>query len=736
MPRAEPSVAPNKMRPRARLMLTIGLELISGETVALSELVKNSFDADAGFVLVRVTGPVVDGEIPAGAGTIEVLDDGTGMDGATLAHTWLEPATPSRRRKRTSDAGRRVLGEKGVGRFAAAKLAHELDLVSLSPGQDEVALRLNWDDFEDESKYLDQVPITWQEAEPSVFVPGGEPSLMWREALSHGGMSGRPRAGQGTLLRMRYTRTAWDEALFKDLRSTLSRLVSPFSQDDEVVQEFSIILDVPPAFGVISGPVDPPEELHQPHYVLDAAVDALGHATGTMLLKGEPLDLDQQLVNAEDETPDPEHPLLSGPFSVRLRVWDRDVQSLAEIAPNVKASSVRNILDEAAGINIYRDGFRVLPYGERGDDWLRLDLRRVQSPTRRLSNNQIAGYVLIGRDSNPDLVDQTNREGLVEGPALADLRAAVLQLLNAVEQERYRRRPRQARRPKGGLLDRIDLGELKAAIAARLPRDQEIVAMVTDLQQQLDERNHDVGDVLARYHRLATLGQLVDRVVHELGQPLVSTRQAARLGLDKISAFGRADGGCRELLDALVLDLTTIQEQANAASDVVRRIQPFGGRRRGRPPQLRVEHAIRDAVELLKEDVEKVGAAVTTPTGSTTTVTVDGTELQEVLVNLLANSLYWLRRVPRGRRAIDIDLNRNADGSLSVTVADSGPGIAEEDRDRIFDPYFTTRENGVGLGLSIAGEIVSDFYGGELELLPPGPLGGARFRATLRRRVS
>ena len=82
-----------------------------------------------------------------------------------------------------------------------------------------------------------------------------------------------------------------------------------------------------------------------------------------------------------------------------------------------------------------------------------------------------------------------------------------------------------------------------------------------------------------------------------------------------------------------------------------------------------------------------------------------------------------------------MDVERNDDNSLSLIVSDSGPGVPEADRDRIFEPYFSTREGGYGLGLALAGEIVSEYYGGELELVSPGALGGATFRATLRRRV-
>ena len=84
-----------------------------------------------------------------------------------------------------------------------------------------------------------------------------------------------------------------------------------------------------------------------------------------------------------------------GPIEIELRVWDRDPASMSDLM-RVHAletvSRVRGELNAATGISVYRDGFRVLPYGESDNDWLRLDLRRVQNPTLRLSNNQVLGY--------------------------------------------------------------------------------------------------------------------------------------------------------------------------------------------------------------------------------------------------------------------------------------------------------------------------------------------------------
>src|SRR5262249_2434382 len=83
-----------------------------------------------------------------------------------------------------------------------------------------------------------------------------------------------------------------------------------------------------------------------------------------------------------------------------------------------------------------RDGFRIWPYGEPHDDWLRLDQRRVNNPVEHLSNNQVIGFIDISRDGNPDLMDQTNREGLMNNRALEDLRRLVYFVLQVLDAER------------------------------------------------------------------------------------------------------------------------------------------------------------------------------------------------------------------------------------------------------------------------------------------------------------
>lgn len=146
-------------KPRARLLKLIGEELISDEVVALTELVKNAHDADA--TLVRI----VFRNVTTPEGTIEVVDDGLGMDRETLLGGWMEPAASTKGTTggRRTGRGRRVLGEKGVGRFAADKLGRRLELVSLRAGtRGEVHAYFDWDQFDSEGEMLSDVKNRWE----------------------------------------------------------------------------------------------------------------------------------------------------------------------------------------------------------------------------------------------------------------------------------------------------------------------------------------------------------------------------------------------------------------------------------------------------------------------------------------------------------------------------------------------------------------------------------------------
>src|SRR4029453_14762359 len=143
------------------------------------------------------------------------MDNGHGMSLETIQTTWMEPATLFRKRQQRSEQyGRRVLGEKGIGRFAVSRLANNLEVVTRRTGKErEIRALFDWSQFDDEQKYLDQVEVLWEESEPAEICPCGTIQALWREgqppvsnALTH-----------GTILRMEGLRAIWGESQFETL---------------------------------------------------------------------------------------------------------------------------------------------------------------------------------------------------------------------------------------------------------------------------------------------------------------------------------------------------------------------------------------------------------------------------------------------------------------------------------------------------------------------------------------
>jgi signal transduction histidine kinase len=729
------------LRPKARLLRTLGSDLISSDKVALIELVKNSYDADASVALIRFRGPLNEGE-----GRIEVWDDGHGMNVATLQRSWLDIATDTKRRRPRSGSGRRVLGEKGIGRLAAARLGHEMMLVTRMTNTDEVKLLIDWTDFDREDAYLDEIEVAWDIGEPNTFADTGAASDAFAAAES-----GTWHHGRGTVLQIEKLSRTWSRDDLLELRTALTRLIRPrpgkdFKPDKAKDTEpgFQVILelaDVDEKLEDLAGPIEPSSELRTPHYRLTGSVDANGSAN-LRYIQQDPLheeDIGTKQLWTRDERP-PQ----AGPFDFEINVWDRDKtaiqRTLQEASPAGTAprpndlKGFRETLDELAGVSIYRDGFRVLPFGESGDDWLGLDLRRVQSPTRRLSNNQIIGHVFIGADTNEGLKDQSNREGILAGTAYADLQTLVRAALNELETRRYTARhpKKEPNESKGGLFERFDLGEIRDALAQSYPKDKHLIGLIDDKNRDIKAGVTEVQNVLSRYSRLATLGALIDRVLHDGRTVVTRLKSVARFGARDLNKKSLTD---REKIDIARDSMTNTAAQADLLSSLFKQIEPFGGRRRGRPKDVSVSDAINKAFSILQQEADDRGVKLLQEDGDII-VKIDEAELLTVLINLIQNAIYWTATQPKGtERRVLVSARLNDDSSLTLVVSDSGPGVHESVREHIFDPYFSSKPEGVGLGLSIVGNLVEDIYAGELILVDEGPLYGATFEATFRRRV-
>jgi len=680
------------LRPRARIIRALGEDLISNEIIALAELIKNAYDADAHEVTITFEPP-----LERGSGAIVVSDDGHGMPLEVFKRAWLEPATISKRRKRISPGGRRVTGEKGLGRFAAARLADRIHIASVAERPRRcVIAELDWESFRDEELYLDEIDCQWREHR----VPRGTPT--------------------GTTLRLVGLHDEWKEKSVRRLRGELARLIARSRERDD----FRIELRLPAELQEYSGPVTPPDVLRRPHYSLAGRMSADGRLVAEGEIRGSKARVEEVIVKNG-------HSPVCGPFQFEFKAWDRDRGSLGQLAASLHSTIqyLRSDLNEACGVSIYRDFFRVLPYGDPANDWLRLDLRRVQNPTMRLSNNQIVGEIYITADENPELRDQTNREGLVESPALDDLKDCVKAILAQIEQRRYAGRSRRHPDETSPLFSDLGIETIVASFKDRYPDDKEFQSFLNERAEKASSSIKRVQEVIVRYRRLATLGQLVDVILHDGRTPIASISNECDLALRDIKKT-RNQADPRE---TLLSRLETISRQTEILSALFRRIAPFGGRKRGRPTEQPVEALIADAFAIYQNPLRESGVRIHLPE-STTMVTIDATEMQQIIVNLLDNAIYWLQKVPEDQRAITVEVRRH-EGGVEIIFADSGLGVPGDVADLIFDPYFSTKPDGVGLGLTIAGEVALD-YDGALELVPSGLLPGANFRVTLRRRIS
>jgi len=740
------------LRPRARIMKTLGSELISNDAVAVIELVKNAYDAEANRVLIKFTGPLLPGQ-----GRIEVFDDGTGMSLDVVRGAWMEPATPGKRQKTNSGSkSRRVLGEKGIGRFAAMRLTSELELITRARGVDqEVYGIFDWTQFEDDQKYLDEVLILTDERNPQVIRSDVGLDAMWPYDEVPVGC---PPSEHGTLLRMNNLAQAWDAERFRLIQRGLSRLVSPFKEN----KDFCVYLQAPEEFSEFSSEISPPVVLNYPHYTVTGAVDPQGTCNLMLEVKAsgevkrvsggfvrEEKDglqyLDEEAYlrfkqatqnrTAENMAEWKKKLPACGPLQIELRIWDRDDLGNIIQQTGSNAQTIRADLDSFAGINIYRDGFRVLPYGEPNNDWLRLDIRRVQNPTKRLSNNQIVGHISITADQNLGLKDHFMISRRSENQSYSDLREIMKSILLMIEDLRKRSKGSGEGEKKSSqslnLFAPLDLSPIRHHMASFSPKDEVAKELINDVERAFNRQVESLKSVVAKYHSLATLGQLVDRLLHDSRLPLAKIRKEALLAQEDI-VEGHLKG--ENLLNKLAGRLGIIDGQGGVLVTVFRRYEPFGGRKRGRPKQLYLEKIIEDAFGVCASQISDLKIVTSLPTGQTL-VRVDEAEIQEVIVNLLQNSLYWLQFVDVSHRRIDVSLSRTAQDHVEIIFSDTGPGIPEENRARIFEPYFSTKKDGIGLGLAIVGEIIMNYYGGKLELLDSQGTPGAVFRITLTKRV-
>ena len=624
------------------------------------------------------------------------------MSFETVKSAWMEPATDFK--KKNTNKNRKFTGEKGIGRFASAKLSSTLELITKQEGGKELVVTFNWEDF-DKDDYLENIHIHWEEREPQEF----------------------KKENSGTLLRLKNLNTNWDTEKIRTLRTELSRLLNPIVP----VEDFLIEVAIPDELNKdvnLNGIIERTELLNKPNYYIKGTITKEGDPKDFIYFSKEKGKEEQLFIETNKfiQSSMLKAPIM-GEFSFEFRVWNRDRDNLRNLGREVdfKYGEVKKILDEQSGISIYRDGFRVLPYGTPNNDWVRLDIRRVNNPTLRLSNNQIVGYILISTEENPLLKDQSNREGIVEGEAFDDLKEYIKLILNEVEQRRYQERERfQTSDPNAdkNLFEKASLDTIIKTAKEKVPEQKELIETLEQKNIELEDVITNAQEIISRYRRLSILGQLIDTIIHD-----------GRGYLSKI------DGRCYLILEELkeeLLNKTEIEDNTNKIqkirkdfSKLFERIEPFGGKRRGKFTNIVIEELIKDQFLLYNREISNLKIQYSI-SESNHTMKIDKADFGIIFMNLIQNSIYWLANSDKARK-IEVEVSDSSE-SIDIVFSDNGPGIKEGTEQSIFKPYFSTKPDGVGLGLTIVGELVSE-YKGKLMLIDNGPLEGATFKIMFKK---
>nr|VFK17197.1 MAG: hypothetical protein BECKLFY1418C_GA0070996_102928 [Candidatus Kentron sp. LFY] len=682
-----------KMRPRARIINLIGNELISDEPVAIVELVKNAYDADATEVEVRFEGR--DSTQPE---RIVVRDDGIGMDLDTVLGAWFEPGTISKQSGQRSPGGRPWLGAKGIGRFAAARLSETLFMESKhQESGHSVFVMLNWGEFDDES-YLDDIEIDYK--------------VLPRSGIPHG----------TTLTLEKLRKIRWREEDFERLQVRLARLASPFRE----ISDFKIKLEIP-GFAQFSGEVEPPQPVLQPKYKLQGKLDKSGAFSGEIHMNGNvTVSFDSRRVGRTDEQP------LCGPFEVEVRAWDRDKEGLEPIVKSLGMgiSEIRRTLNNFCGVSVYRDGFRIHPYGEQGNDWLNLDNRSRQNPARNLANNQIIAAIRISREDNPSLQDRSTREGMIINNEHRALETWFKNVLSLLEEERYRARPRRQKEERTDLLfEQLDMSATTRRVNEELGPKHHVSALVADAERQVLAGIKQIQETFSRLLVSAGLGQMVDLVIHEIGAPLGKTNmEIALIERDMEKWCSETE---RSHFKERIEKIKSWQEQLY---NLRGRLDPQTPAKRGRATNFSVHEAIEDNFRLHEALLKKQHIE---GTNELLPVNMSRAILDQIMANLIDNSIYWLmdeKGVGNGGQ-IRAQLKPLEHG-FRILIADDGPGVPEEDQSRIFEPYFSTKRGGAGMGLGLyISRLVIEPYGKVLYRNDFEEMPGACFEARFERNV-
>lgn len=668
-------------------------QLVQSTDRAILELVKNAFDADAETCEVQI--------LPA-PGEIRVLDDGHGMSVKTIEKGWLVLGSPEKLTNERSREKRRYLaGSKGLGRMAISKLGTSATVMT---GES----RDSWLKFEFNPSEIATIAAT-----------GKTPTVLPEE------IQRPPEAlgDRGTVIQIHGVNEASvNDAFLGDLRRSLRLLKSPDFESVTEGDDFEIQLRLREG---------EPESMSPPAYEGFYHISADATVIDESTCELELIPSEVRYTGRRDAGP--RAVLLEGDYSELDGVKFHIEWTLRGHAPGETEYWRRREAEEDAltGVFVYRDGIRVLPYGEEDNDWLRLQATYVRKgATERYPRpSQVLGWTSIGRETNTGFQETAGREGLDNNEAFKQLRELGIQIAGEIADLRRDLEPvrgaqvEQSESPEGRDKRVASARAAYQALTARLAEHDDFkgdLAKVEDVFVEYD----DLSTKVTLYRERTSAGLLASLVLHDSGinlQQHLSLIQKARSAECGVQLHGAV---LKVMADVLPRIVTGYDLLKGASRSGGHRLNEF------------------DAGETLKQIVERFKVATSRQLDikyvpHSLPIKMRESDLWSIAVNIIHNGvtsdefLHAKRRDFPTRRELSVDA-RFKDDDLELVIEDNGPGLPDRPVEWMWRRSNSNRDGGgSGLGLWIVTDLLAN-YGGFIDAGPSKSFAtGARFTVVI-----
>lgn len=707
-----------KIRPYARLLTMLGEQLIKNEQIALTELIKNSYDADADWVSVNFE----DFEYNAKNKKLKdkpdskiiIEDNGSGMSLDIIQNSWMNPATPNKKKIDTNKTlkGRIVQGEKGIGRFAILKLGRDVRVITRPKNSDfEYIINYNFskydDDFltengEDKQLYIDDLNIEVVSRKPTHFI---ERSF----AVDDNKLKDNDH---GTRIEISNLKSSWNYSKLNNVYKESQKLESIIDKifGRKVENPFNIYFEVNSErnFGY--------------NDIIDKLSNLINGSSVLRITEGiydEKNSLFKYKIND-----DPYIISLSDPYISGLNVFRECFVENNLFGNGIRKSECGNfkfnffIFDFNAKndsryfldkedkecikehrIYLYRDGIRVAPYGDPDNDWLETDKKRGTGRAGDyLSNDQVVGFVDISKNDNPKLKDKTNREGLIEtGNATRDFIILLHTFLLYVRQhpymqyqEKLKKKKEQEDRKK--CVVRNKFKDLEATLSG----NKDAIKIYKDVVRAYDIENEYYTKSLNITEELAGVGLSVETASHDLMLMLSKSVDFIKILKKKTEQNNK--------YSEIVEDVNNIEEAIQFVYSQMRDVQLLFKSSKQKKKKIKISDLLTKVVKIYNRTLLRNQISLEIKNeGVPLVVECTDAVILQLLINLFDNAVYWLSTPNYDNRKIKIVLNGD---SKQIVFSDNGPGIKEDDIPYIFEAFYSGKEQGRGLGLYIARQLL------------------------------